>query len=199
VGGPAYFNHRFPGQMADAETGLYYNYYRDYDPQTGRYVQSDPIGLDGGINTYAYVDGNPISYIDPLGLVRNGARRSGGSGRIPKDFGRDKTMEPMPTAEQIRKQSEAKQEHGQNLADLLKCDLNPFRACEVEKEQAKAIICVVSECTTKTCPKRTFIIDYRRPNAVAFDPTEVSCTCLVKGFDPRYQGSPPPGFTAPGR
>jgi RHS repeat-associated protein len=68
VGGPAYFNHRFPGQMADAETGLYYNYFRDYDPQTGRYVQSDPIGLDGGINTYGYVLNNPLAQIDPTGL-----------------------------------------------------------------------------------------------------------------------------------
>jgi RHS repeat-associated protein len=56
--------------VCDEETSLCYNYFRDYDPQTGRYVQSDPIGLRGGLNTYLYVEARPLNYSDPFGLDR---------------------------------------------------------------------------------------------------------------------------------
>jgi RHS repeat-associated protein len=61
------YNLRFPGQYFDQETGLNYNYFRDYNPKTGRYVQSDPIGLGGGMNTYGYANNNAVNIVDPLG------------------------------------------------------------------------------------------------------------------------------------
>jgi RHS repeat-associated protein len=61
-------NLRFPGQYYDQETGLHYNWMRFYDPQTGRYISSDPIGLEGAINLYGYAYGNPSGYYDPFGL-----------------------------------------------------------------------------------------------------------------------------------
>ena len=66
-------NLRYPGQYYDQETGFFYNGARYYDPETGRYVTSDPVGLMGGINTYAYGLDNPLGYMDPLGMAALGA------------------------------------------------------------------------------------------------------------------------------
>lgn len=60
-------NLRFPGQYYDQETGLSYNYQRDYNPKIGRYIQSDPLGLNGGINSFVYVENNPLKYMDANG------------------------------------------------------------------------------------------------------------------------------------
>jgi RHS repeat-associated protein len=62
------FNHRFPGQYRDKETGLHQNWHRDYDPKIGRYVESDPLGLGSGINTYDYVYSSPLAAHDRKGL-----------------------------------------------------------------------------------------------------------------------------------
>ena len=69
---PIAFNLRYPGQYSDAESGLFYNYFRSYDARVGRYSQPDPIGLQGGWSRFGYVDANPLRFIDPFGLDRWG-------------------------------------------------------------------------------------------------------------------------------
>lgn len=76
-GGTFKYNLRFPGQLYDAHAGLIYNYFRDYDPAVGRYVESDPIGLEGGINTYAYAFDSPTNLSDASGLNPAAAARAG--------------------------------------------------------------------------------------------------------------------------
>jgi RHS repeat-associated protein len=71
---------RFSGQYFDQETGLHYNYFRYYDPRTGRYMIPDPIGLWGGINLFAYTENNPLRYIDPYGLDLIGSQVRDSSG-----------------------------------------------------------------------------------------------------------------------
>ncbi len=66
--GSVKFDLRFAGQYFDSETKTHYNINRDYNPKTGRYIESDPIGFDGGVNSYGYVAGNPLGAVDELGL-----------------------------------------------------------------------------------------------------------------------------------
>ncbi|WP_304438480.1 RHS repeat-associated core domain-containing protein, partial [Lysobacter sp. Root667] len=102
------FDMRFPGQRYDAATGLNYNYFRDYDAGSGRYVQSDPIGLVGGIGTYVYVDGSPNSWVDSSGLqavfVRPSVGRFGRFGRFGRGVGymSDATRVPWSQQPQVR-------------------------------------------------------------------------------------------------
>ncbi len=70
-GTPFVFDMRFPGQRYDAAMGLSYNYFRDYEPGTGRFIESDPIGLRGGIATYSYSTSNPFIFSDHLGLAND--------------------------------------------------------------------------------------------------------------------------------
>ncbi len=65
---------RFPGQYFDKETGLHYNWHRYYDPEIGRYLRADPIGVRGDINLYVYASSSPILYSDPMGLCKNSCK-----------------------------------------------------------------------------------------------------------------------------
>jgi RHS repeat-associated protein len=90
------YNLRFPGQYYDAEKGSNYNYFRDYDPSIGRYVESDPTGLRAGLNTYAYVAQNPLARKDVYGLGFfdwidhwwNGQKGHGGMGIGAEAYGK---------------------------------------------------------------------------------------------------------------
>jgi RHS repeat-associated protein len=64
------YNLRLPGQVFDGQAGLHYNWHRDFDPATGRYLQSDPLGVAVSNNTYSYVDADPLDYVDPFGLAK---------------------------------------------------------------------------------------------------------------------------------
>lgn len=90
------YNLRFPGQYYDAETGHSYNYWRDYDPGTGRFTESDPNGLLGGDNTYGYALENPDALIDPSGLAVTGSWIDPPKLNI-EHFGIDNTSVVFPT------------------------------------------------------------------------------------------------------
>ncbi len=82
------YNLRYPGQYELTESGLYYNYFRDYDPQTGRYIESDPIGLNGGsFSTYAYASNNPVMTTDRKGL----------QSIVPPEPPKPSASSPLPT------------------------------------------------------------------------------------------------------
>jgi RHS repeat-associated protein len=90
---------RFPGQYYDKETNLHYNYFRDYDPQTGRYIESDPVGLNAGINTYTYVDSNPLRYFDPIGQSKvQGQSSIGGSDSAVSGISKSSTKAEIDAA-----------------------------------------------------------------------------------------------------
>lgn len=85
-------NQRFSGQYKDNESGNHYNYFRDFDPKTGRYLQGDPIGLRGGLNIYEYGYSNPITEKDPSGLqpLARPPRRMPGREYVPPRYRNDR-------------------------------------------------------------------------------------------------------------
>lgn len=122
-------NLRFPGQYYNRETGLHYNYFRDYDPTTGRYTEFDVIGLRGGLNGYLYANANPLSFTDPLGLVSLGEVLSQVGAVGPID---------AHTASNIADQSLAAAANS-GLPGLHNGSADAYRHCLWSCEMAKAI------------------------------------------------------------
>ncbi|SDD35106.1 RHS repeat-associated core domain-containing protein [Aquimonas voraii] len=104
------FNLRYPGQYFDSVTRWHYNYFRDYEPATGRYVQSDPIGLEGGVSTYSYVTARALNFIDKKGL--DGSPFCGGaSGLLPNGMGNadDESCIPHPDFPRKKPENQCKE------------------------------------------------------------------------------------------
>jgi len=154
----------FAGGLYDPDTRLVRFGARDYDAEAGRWTAKDPIRFDGGdTNLYAYVGGNPISYVD----------LTGEAGVVPKNFGRDKPIGPIsnPIAE-----AKAKEQATQNPMDFKCAIVN----CDAEAAIKKNVICLASECVTNTGVR--FRND--RNSCNVYDPKKTKCACILYGIAP---------------
>ena len=179
-------NLRFPGQYYDRETGLHYNWHRYYDPKTGRYVSSDPIGLEGGVNTFTYVENNPLRWIDLEGLMGSGSSggrsapgpyRFGGGGAQPGFCGAGWNEPFVPDAFGSIDLSKACGSHDKCYSKCgsskLDCDLELQR--DIMKECSK----LSSGAARGFC--KTIAVDYqvavRTWGDIAFKKAQSKCSC----------------------
>jgi RHS repeat-associated protein len=159
------YNLRFPGQYFDVETGKHYNYFRDYDPSIGRYVESDPIGMWAGWNTYAYVTNSPVGrydsfglfdlgdwFIDQLGKARGKAVAKGASSVYGTEKGKEcaKDCKPLNNPRQAREEAITEicnrlipEEISRGMAS----GADAFHTCRDVCEK------LARECDKKPCPK----------------------------------------------
>lgn len=168
---------RLPGQVEDLETGLHYNLHRYYEPDVGRYVTADPIGLSGGINIYAYANLNPLMYKDQEGLLPKG-------GNSAQRRGAKRAQPPGPI-------SPSQNDPGQldGFSDAARANL-----CYFKPEVCfppDTFICIEWLCTPPGIPngcsaKPPFTI--RGPTFVLPD---TSCVCTKKGINPNANNGLP--------
>jgi len=159
-------NLRLPGQVEDVETGMYYNYRRDYDPQTGRYIQSDPIGVSGSINTYVYALANPIALTDPDGLRPIPRARPGGNAYDRRQYRRHNPPRvSMPIGVDNVQEAEG---YYDPQGDFVCLKWN----CPINKNQ----------CSPADTKKSSDFIP------AATDPTSPppGCTCAAPGYEKKY-------------
>ena len=154
------YNLRFPGQYYQAETGLNYNYFRDYDSAKGGYVESDPIGLKGGVNTYAYVRGNPISRIDPLGLADSITDKIA----VYIAQGNIQGLEDLIAAEGLSPAQQAAAQAGlEQLQILTRSTSSVARLAQQFRRSTNQVKQAIEQCKQAGLPKSTF---RRNPDVV---------------------------------
>jgi RHS repeat-associated protein len=165
------FNLRYPGQYFDKESGLSYNYFRSYSPDTGRYTQADPIDLKGGWNKYSYVEGNPLLDIDPLGL------RSAGPAAPGTYYPRGLPPRPLPRSDLPGRAA------NEGAANMTQTPNPGYPGAPFD------LPCLQWDCSSGSSCRSNDIknsTDFLPPARSTAD-TPSGCRCVSAGRDPAYQ------------